>query len=100
MIRVNYGTPWKGDMESLQSFFPAWYHVNLTAGGITTLIEALSPFTDEPTDAGFVTDEPTLLENETQFSHGEKTGEIEEITTDIPPDFLSDASLYSPMKVA
>lgn len=64
MIRVNYGTPWNGDLDRLQSFFPQWYHKKLLFGGLTELIETLSPFSDEPTDAGIVVDEITLLSGE------------------------------------
>lgn len=57
MIRVNYGTPWEGDLDGLKSFFPEDQHNLLFLGGLTTLIEALNPFADEPTDYGV---EPTI----------------------------------------
>lgn len=80
MIRINYGTPWAGDLELLRDFFPRAYDTRLNLGGLTNLIEALSPFADEPTDAGFVVEEPTLQDaNATSTLElvGEVTQEIQ-----------------------
>ena len=75
MIRINYGTHWSGDMELLHEFFPSTYHTRLNLGGLTGLIEALSPFADEQTDAGFKTDEETLAD-ENATSSLELIGEV------------------------
>jgi hypothetical protein len=52
MIRVNYGTPWAGDADILKNFMGTRFENKFVAGGLTSLIEVLSPFTDEPTESG------------------------------------------------
>ena len=59
LIRVNYGTPWSGDLKILHRFFPTWFHQHLILNGLNSLIESLSSFADEPTDSGI--DSQTLL---------------------------------------
>lgn len=86
MIRVNYGTPWQGDIEVLKKFFPADYHNKFVSNGLTSITEALSPFADEPTEVGFVTDEPTLVEGEITENFNEKATSTFELLSDIPED--------------
>ena len=50
MIRINYGTPWAGDVELLKPFFPVEMHSALSFGGLTELVHNLSPFANEPTN--------------------------------------------------
>lgn len=56
LIRVNYGTPWAGDLKILHRFFPVWFHQHLALNGLSDLIEALSSLADEPTDSGIKQD--------------------------------------------
>lgn len=82
MIRINYGTPWAGDEEILKNFFPNWFHKSLSFGGLSPLIEALSPFTDEPTEHGV---DNTMGSNPQKISHQQEvTASISLFTTDIP----------------
>lgn len=84
MIRINYGTPWDGDLGCLKEFFPDWYHNKLILGGLTEVIEALSPFADEPTDPGLITDEPTLLDGDsTELLATEDPAKLSEYTVTI-----------------
>lgn len=80
MIRVNYGTPWEGDLDRLKNFFPKELHNKLVFGGLTELVEALNPFADEPTDYSV---------NEETFHRGvlETTSSLSEVTTDLPQGF-------------
>ncbi|EKD41360.1 MAG: hypothetical protein ACD_73C00749G0001 [uncultured bacterium] len=78
MIRTNYGTTWDGDAELLENFFPKWYHKNLVLGGLTNLIEALSPSADEPTNPGLQMEEQTVWDLEVN------TASFGEQTTDLP----------------
>lgn len=64
LIRVNYGTPWSGDLKILHQFFPTWFHQHLSLNGLNDLIEALSTFADEPTDSGIKQD--SFLDEHTQ----------------------------------
>ncbi|MBX7148325.1 hypothetical protein K1X76_04515 [bacterium] len=82
MIRINYGTPWKGDAKILENFFPIWFHKSLIVGGLTQLIEALSPFTDEPTEHGF--DKSASAGQGMPARALEATASINILTTDIP----------------
>lgn len=59
LIRVNYGTPWNGDLKILHRFFPHWFHQHLILNGLNDLIEALSTFADEPTDSGILSQTET-----------------------------------------
>jgi len=91
MIRVNYGTPWKGDCEQLRDFFPPLFHDRLVFGGLTELIEALSPFSDEPTDSGIPAPSLSSIEKEMKKIPAvdplEITLSLDEVTTDLPaPD--------------
>ncbi len=86
MIRVNYGTPWEGDQERLREFFPAWHHRKLTLGGLTQLIEALSPFSDEPTQSGIVLPVGEVTSN----NMGEVTASLGETTSDLPKSLFED----------
>jgi len=52
MIRVNYGTAWSGDEETIRFFLSASMHHRLHLNGLTTMIEALCPLSDEPTLVG------------------------------------------------
>ena len=54
MIRINYGTPWNGDSELVETFIPVQDHSQILHDNLTTLIETLSPFSDEPTEYGMV----------------------------------------------
>lgn len=76
MIRVNYATPWEGDLRLLQSFFPSWYHARLVEGGFTSLIEALSPFSDDPTESGVIEVFQPHTETEVTVKVSEVTREI------------------------
>ena len=78
MIRINYGTPWSGDLEILKNFFPEWFHNQLFVGGLTQLIETLSPFTDDPTDHGIVD-----IKSTSKRSSLDNTASIDIHTTDI-----------------
>ncbi len=86
MIRINFGTPWQGDMELLQSFFPSEYHAYLSFGGLNDLIDQLSPFTSEPTNHSPLEEEfecsRTILEGEKTFLHGDDavTASLPDIT--------------------
>ncbi len=85
MIRINYGTPWDGDQEQLRDFFPKWFQRQLTFGGLTELIESLSPFSDETTEPGILVEEPTLLDgDQTNSCLFETTEDLGEMTTDTP----------------
>lgn len=53
MIRINYGTPWQGDLEVLASFFPKKEHVLFQPKQLQTLIDALTPYSDEPTHSSY-----------------------------------------------
>lgn len=84
MIRINYGTPWSGDEEVLKNFFPMWYHKNLSLGGLTHLIEALSPFTEEVTESGISADfikAPDVFEDTLEMT--DVVTHEEEVTRDI-----------------
>jgi hypothetical protein len=84
MIRVNYGTSWDGDLDRLRNFFPAWYHKKLLFGGLTDLIESLSPFSDEPTDSGIVVDETTLSGEDTErFTDSEPTASLHDYVPEV-----------------
>ncbi len=54
MIRVNYGTSWPGDEETIRFFLSAAMHHRLHLNGLTTIIEELCPISDEPTLVGLV----------------------------------------------
>lgn len=88
MIRINYGTPWNGDIDHLREFFPPLFHDKLVFGGLTELIEALSPFSDEPTDAGLPTPSLSSLKREMEKNEAtdnlEITLSLDEVTTDLP----------------
>lgn len=95
MIRINYGTPWSGDHELLSQFFPSLFHDKLVFGGLTELIEALSPFSDEQTDSGLPAPSLSSIEREiraadpaekTFKSDLEITVSLEDVTTDLPPE--------------
>lgn len=101
MIRINYGTPWSGDNELLSRFFPPLFHDKLVYGGLTELIEALSPFSDEQTDSGLPAPSLSSIEREMRAADpadpegvpfGEKTFNsqfeitvsVGDVTTDLP----------------
>lgn len=84
MIRVNYGTPWTGDAERLKDFFPSWYHANLSFGGLTNLIEMLSPFSDEPTQAGIRMEDASFQASEPTLIRENLTDSLGEVTSDVP----------------
>lgn len=95
MIRINYGTPWRGDLDLLSDFFPPLFHDKLVFGGLTELIEALSPFSDEQTDAGLPAPSLSSIERDmraadpaekTFKSDLEITVSLEDVTTDLPAD--------------
>lgn len=76
MIRVNYGTPWDGDVERLKVFFPPEHHASLTPNGLTDLIHNLSPLTNEPTNHQNVSRDvfegtQTILDGELTDHHGD-----------------------------
>jgi hypothetical protein len=54
MIRINYGTSWPGDEEVTRFFLPTSLRDRLHLNGLTSIIEALCPISDEPTLVGFV----------------------------------------------
>ncbi len=102
MIRVNYGTPWEGDAEILQEFFPVSYHSQLCLGGLTPLIEAFNPFADEPTNYSPVPQEPTEKSGTLTFVRysadpRENTTSLSEITTDLPQESEETSTIKLPM---
>lgn len=102
MIRVNYGTPWEGDLLRLKSFFPEEYHKELHFGGLLELIEALNPFADEPTDYSVVAHSSDLKEGDVTYPRfygldKEVTSSLPEVTTDVPIHFAETITTKLPV---
>lgn len=85
MIRVNYGTPWTDDMMILKNFFPNQYYNRFNQGGLTPIIESLSPFSDDPTQSGADIEHHTLVSsNDTDSFSTPDEDFIDELTADMP----------------
>ena len=87
MIRVNYGTAWDGDLEILKNFFPEESHSILSFGGLTKIIEAFSPFTEDKTDSGILLNDNTANSSQTEATKTiqlDLTSSFQDKTSDLP----------------